>query len=149
MKVIIVGAGLAGLTCAKMLSRRSAEVSVFEASDGIGGRVRTDVKGGLWLDRGFQVYFPAYPAARRHLDHAELDLRAFDPGAIIRRGSKESVLSDPLRDPKAILPSLLSEAATFADKLRTLKLAAACVLERSDAAGRLNGDDVTGLEYLR
>lgn len=149
MKVIVVGAGLAGLTCAKMLSRRSAEVSVFEASDGIGGRVRTDVKGGFLLDRGFQVYFPAYPAARRHLDHAELDLRAFDPGAIIRRGSKESVLSDPLRDPKAILPSLLSEAATFADKLRTLKLAAACVLERSDAAGRLNGDDVTGLEYLR
>ena len=39
MKTIIVGAGLAGLTCAKVLGERGAEVAVFEASDGVGGRV--------------------------------------------------------------------------------------------------------------
>ena len=64
MRVIVVGAGLAGLTCAKVLHERGAEVVVFEASDGLGGRVRTDVKEGFLLDRGFQVYFTAYPAAR-------------------------------------------------------------------------------------
>src|SRR5215203_3251500 len=100
MKAIVVGAGLAGLTCAKVLTERSHEVAVFEASDGVGGRVRTDEKYGFLLDRGFQVYFTAYPAAKRHLNHAALDLRAFDPGAIIRRGREESVLSDPSRDPK-------------------------------------------------
>ena len=42
MKTIIVGAGLAGLTCAKVLRERGAEVAVFEASEGVGGRVRTD-----------------------------------------------------------------------------------------------------------
>ena len=36
MKVIIVGAGLAGLTCAKVLRERGVEVSVLEASDGVG-----------------------------------------------------------------------------------------------------------------
>ncbi len=104
MKIIVVGAGLAGLTCAKVLTERGAEVVLFEASDGVGGRVRTDERDGFLLDRGFQVYFTAYPAARRHLDHAALDLRAFDPGAVVRRGREESVLSDPSRDPKAQKP---------------------------------------------
>src|SRR3712207_4523988 len=127
MKIIVVGAGLAGLTCAKVLAERGAEVVLFEASDGVGGRVRTDERDGFLLDRGFQVYFTAYPAARRHLDHAALDLRAFDLGAIVRQGREARVLSDPLRDPKALVPSLFSDAATFSDKLRTLRLAASNV----------------------
>src|SRR5918997_6170921 len=113
MRVIIVGAGLAGLTCAKVLSERGAEVVVFEASDGVGGRVRTDEKEGFLLDRGFQVYFTSYPVSKRHLDHGALDFREFDPGAIVCEGAEKSVLSDPLRDPKALVPSLLSDAATF------------------------------------
>src|ERR671913_1366816 len=123
MRVIVVGAGLAGLTCAKVLSARGAEVAVFEASDGVGGRVRTDERDGFLLDRGFQVYFTSYPVARRHLDYGALDFRDFDPGAIVRRGAEESVLSDPLRDPRALVPTLLSDAATLGDKLRTLDLA--------------------------
>ena len=49
MRVIIVGAGLAGLTCARVLRERSAEVAVFAASDGVGGRVRTDALDGSVL----------------------------------------------------------------------------------------------------
>jgi len=149
MRVIVVGAGLAGLTCAKVLAERGVEVVVFEASDSIGGRVRTDERDGFLLDRGFQVYFTAYPVSRRHLDHEALNLRAFDPGAIVCRGGKKDVLSDPLRDPKALLPSLLSDAATFSDKLETLKLVAKSVVERAEAAGKLDGVDVSSLEYLR
>jgi phytoene dehydrogenase-like protein len=63
MKLIIVGAGLAGLTCAKVLRERGAEVTVFEAADGVGGGVRTDEQDGFLLDRGFQVYFTSYPVA--------------------------------------------------------------------------------------
>jgi phytoene dehydrogenase-like protein len=100
MKVIIVGAGLAGLTCAKVLIERGVEVAVFEASDGVGGRVRTDERDGFLLDRGFQVYFTSYPVSKRHLDHGALDFRVFDPGAIVHQGSERTVLSDPLRDPR-------------------------------------------------
>ncbi len=144
MKVIIVGAGLAGLTCAKALREGGAEVTVFEASDGVGGRVRTDEKDGFLLDRGFQVYFTAYPVARRHLDHARLDLRVFDPGAIIHRGRERSVLSYPLREPKALVPTLLSDAATLQDKLRTVELAV------KNLAGEEDGEaDTSTLEYLK
>jgi hypothetical protein len=152
MKIIVVGAGLAGLTCAKVLAERGAEVVLFEASDGVGGRVRTDERDGFLLDRGFQVYFTAYPAARRHLDHAALDLRAFDPGAVVRRGREESVLSDPSRDPKALMPSLLARVATLDDKLRTLNLARQAVSwEWAESVGGLaDGEvDASTLEYLR
>jgi protoporphyrinogen oxidase len=149
MKTIVVGAGLAGLTCAKVLTERGAEVAVFEASDDIGGRARTDEHDGFLLDRGFQVYFTSYPVARRHLDYGALDFRSFDPGAIVCRGPEKSVLSDPLRDPKAFLPSLLSDAATFGDKLRTLDLAARTA-QGGNSAGEENGEpDTSTLEYLR
>jgi phytoene dehydrogenase-like protein len=148
MKTIIVGAGLAGLTCAKVLRERGAEVAVFEASEGVGGRVRTDQQDGFLLDRGFQVYFTSYPVARRHLDYGALEFRDFDPGAIVRRGAEESVLSDPLRDPKALVPSLLSDAATFGDKLRTLNLAARTSTTGTSAGARDGGADAPMLEYL-
>lgn len=150
MRVIIVGAGLAGLTCAKVSSVRGDEVVVFEASDGVGGRVRTDAVDGFLIDRGFQVYFTSYPVARRHLDHEALDFRVFDPGAIVQRGRERSVLSDPLRDPKALVPSLLSGAANFEDKARIVALAAKILPGAASSAGEENGeDDSTTLDYLR
>ena len=150
MRVLIVGAGLAGLTCAQGLSERGVAVTVFEASDSVGGRVRTDASGGFLLDRGFQVYFTAYPVAKRHLDHERLDLRAFDPGAIVHRGQTRTVLSDPVRDPRSLVPTLLSDAASPADKLRTVGLAAKAFSSTAISAGAEDGEtDASTLEYLR
>lgn len=149
MRILIVGAGLAGLTCAKVLNERGHEVAVFEASDGIGGRVRTDELDGFLLDRGFQVYFTSYPVSRRHLDHDALDFRVFDPGAIIHRGVEKTVLSDPLRDPKALVPSLLSDAATFNDKLITASRAAAFATDGTTSVRELGWEEGSTLDYLR
>ena len=82
--MIVVGAGVAGLTCARKLSQAGIPVVVLEAGDAVGGRVRTDVTAdGFVLDRGFQVLFTAYPALRRMVDLRRLDLRSFDNGAAI------------------------------------------------------------------
>ena len=140
---------MAGLTCAKVLRERGAEVAVFEASDGVGGRVRTDEQDGFLLDRGFQVYFTSYPVAGRHLDYEALDFRGFDPGVIIHRGSEKSVLSDPLRDPKALVQSLLSDAATFGDKLRTLEMVARTSTVGISAGAEDGETDTSTLEYLK
>ena len=83
-EVLVVGAGVSGLVAAMELKRRGYSVQVLEASDGVGGRVRTDVVDGFLLDRGFQVLLTSYPEARRCLDFAALELREFEPGAIVR-----------------------------------------------------------------
>jgi phytoene dehydrogenase-like protein len=60
--VVVVGAGLAGLACARGLTARGLDVRVLEAGDAVGGRVRTDHVDGFTLDRGFQVLNTGYPA---------------------------------------------------------------------------------------
>lgn len=63
--VVVVGAGLAGLTCAIYLQRRGASVTVLESSDRVGGRVKTDSVSGFLFDHGFQVINPNYSEIKR------------------------------------------------------------------------------------
>jgi len=144
--IAIVGAGLAGLTCAKILSEQGRDVVIFEASDWVGGRVRTDIQDGFRLDRGFQVLFTAYPAAKRQLDYAQLDFRRFDPGAVICLDGKREVLTDPLRDPRSALPAALSRSITLVDKLRTLALTTQ--LKGKAIKEIRQGPDQSTLEFL-
>ena len=116
--VLIVGAGLAGLTCARFLSAAGRRVSVVEASDGVGGRIRTDVVDGFRLDRGFQVVLTSYPEPHALLDFGALGLRAFEPGALVRVGGRFERISDPFRDLTGGLRTALSSIAPIADKLR-------------------------------
>ena len=113
-----MGAGLAGLACALRLHEAGAGVRVLEASDGVGGRVRTDVVEGFRLDRGFQVLLTAYPETRRVLDYAALDLRPFLPGALVRRSGHFHELSDPWRRPERAWRSLTAGVGSLADRLR-------------------------------
>ena len=145
-RVIVVGAGVAGLTCARALLRAGVGVEVFEASDAVGGRVRSDIVDGFTLDRGFQVLFTAYPAARRELDYAALDLQAFTPGAVIAQGAHRYTLSDPLRDLPAALPSVLSSIVPLADKLRTLRLSTE--LKATSVNAIMRGPDQTTEAFL-
>lgn len=121
--IIIVGAGLAGLTCAKLLTEAGQRVVVLEAADQVGGRVRTDYhEDGYRLDRGFQVLSTAYPAVQRHLRLDELKQRKFDPGAILVKNGKQYEIADPLREPAHTISDLLNPLISTADKLRVLRL---------------------------
>lgn len=93
-------------------------VTVVEVSDGVGGRVRTDLVDGFRLDRGFQVLLTAYPAARRLLDYEALHLRRFLPGALVRHGDRFHRVSDPLRRPLDTLATLRAPVGGVADKAR-------------------------------
>jgi len=121
-EVIIIGAGLAGLTAAKILKAAGRSVLVLEASDGVGGRVRTDEVDGCLLDRGFQVFLTAYPEARELLDYEALELCKFDPGALILTSDGITRMGDPIRQPASLVSTLFSSSATFADKMRMLRL---------------------------
>ena len=121
-KVVIVGGGVAGLSCAQRLHQAGVPFTLLEAGDGPGGRVRTDEHDGFLLDRGFQVLLTAYPEARRSLDYNKLGLCKFTPGALIRSGGKFHRFIDPWRQPLQGFSSLFSPIGSFADKLRIAKL---------------------------
>ncbi len=116
--VIVVGAGLAGLNCARELVRMGRSVRVLEATEAVGGRIRTELYHGYRLDRGFQALQTAYPDARSALDLSALDLRAFVPGALIRFEDNFHRIADPWRQPLAALATLFSPVGTLADKWR-------------------------------
>ncbi len=121
-EVIIVGAGISGLCCARTLHRQGVPVRILESSDAIGGRVRTDNVDGFHCDRGFQVLPLNYPEARRVLDYERLNFGRFSPGALIRHAGKFHRFSDPMRDPRHLLTTLLSPIGTLADKIRLARL---------------------------
>jgi phytoene dehydrogenase-like protein len=118
---LVVGGGLAGLSCARRLTDRGLAVRLFEASDAVGGRVRTDREDGFLLDRGFQVFLTAYPEARRQLDYDALDLRPFDAGALVRRRDGFARVSDPFRHPLHLPQTLLAPVGSLTDKVRMLR----------------------------
>lgn len=145
--VIIIGAGLAGLTAAKLLKAAGKSVLVLEASDGVGGRVRTDEKDGYLLDRGFQVFLTAYPEAKNLLDYAALEFRTFDPGALILSRGGITKLGDPLRQPGTLVSTLFSSAATFSDKMRMLRLK--LKLGNKSVDDIFRDEEITTTEYLK
>jgi len=151
MAVVVVGAGLAGLAAARHLTARGVEVTVLEASDGVGGRVRTDVVDGFRFDRGFQLYNPAYPEGARVLDHEALDLRPFIAGAriVVSRSGRRQVerVADPRREPSWLVPSLM---ARIGSPVSTARFGAYAVSRAVRSVESLCRDpDVTTEEALR
>lgn len=72
-EAIIIGAGIAGLNAAAILSKAGIPVTVLEAQDTVGGRVQTDIVDGFLLDHGFQIFLTSYPEAKASLDYAGAD----------------------------------------------------------------------------
>ena len=145
--VVVVGAGLAGLAAATVVADGGHSVAVLEASDDVGGRVRTDEVDGFLVDRGFQVLLTAYPELDRQLDRAALRLQAFDPGAMVRIGDRFHVVGDPLRRPGSLLSTVAAPVGTPVDKLRLLALRRR--LRSSTVPQLLRGQDVDTAEALR
>lgn len=147
--VLIVGAGMAGLTCAARLHRSGVPFVLFDAADRVGGRVKTDrTEDGFLLDHGFQVLLSAYPEVRREINLAALSGRAFSSGAVIRTLEQHSIyLRDPLRAPLAILSTLGAPIGSWSDKLRIARLIWDALLSSPECL--LEGGPGETLEFLK
>jgi phytoene dehydrogenase-like protein len=145
--VVIVGAGLAGLSAAREIQRHGHSVIVLDSSDAVGGRVRTDIVDGFQLDRGFQVMLTAYPELQTQVDMRALDLRPFDPGALVWRNGKGHAVSDPFRKPQTLATTAFAPIGSVFDKARIVVLRAR-VMRRKPAV-LLGGQDVSTDVALR
>ena len=145
--VLILGGGLAGLACACELTTRGVSCQILEASDAVGGRVRTDVVDGFLLDRGFQVLLTAYPEAQRQLDYSALQLRAFAPGALVRFEGRFHSVVDPWRRPLGVFRTLASPIGSLGDKVKVARLRQR--VTRPPLESIFQSPDRSTLDYLR
>ncbi len=121
-KVHIIGGGVSGLVAAIQLEKEGFAPTIIEATDRVGGRVKTDIVGGYQLDHGFQVLLDGYPKAQEYLDYKALDLQYFQPGAVIFKNGKPHKIGDPLRDMGLLWSTLISNVGSLSDKLAIFKL---------------------------
>ncbi|KAK3010738.1 hypothetical protein RJ639_011291 [Escallonia herrerae] len=145
--VIIIGAGLAGLAAATRLRSENVPFLLVEASDAVGGRVRTDAVEGFLLDRGFQIFITAYPEAQKLLDYQALDLRKFYSGAQVYYDGRFHTVADPVRHFSDSLQTLTNPIGTVLDKL-LIGLTRLRVLTKSDG-DILAAKEVSTIEFLR
>jgi phytoene dehydrogenase-like protein len=147
LPVIIVGAGIAGLCCARKLHASGISFVLLEASDRIGGRIKTDRVDGFLLDHGFQVLQDAYPEARKQLDYQALDLHRFAPGAIVRANGKFHHIADPRRLPKYLRETLSAPIGTFSDRLKLMRLSRK--VSRGSIAALFQQPESLTIDFLR
>ncbi|MGA5816389.1 NAD(P)/FAD-dependent oxidoreductase [Kitasatospora sp. NPDC094028] len=93
--VVVVGAGLAGLAAARVLTGHGLAVQVLEATDRIGGRMATRELDGFRLDDGSHLLNTAYPELRRALDLDRLELRPLAPGVLVHTAGRRYRTGDP------------------------------------------------------
>ena len=113
--VVVIGAGLAGMSAAVYLQKAGREVVVLEAAERAGGRVQSDQIDGFTCDRGFQLINARYPELVAVDVLSELDFRYADRAINISVDDRSHRLGDPLKYFKSVFDSatgsLLNKAA--------------------------------------
>lgn len=146
-KIHIIGAGISGLIAAKVLEEHGYHPTILEASNSVGGRVKSDVFEGFTLDHGFQVLLTSYPAAKKYLDFKALDLQVLLPGATIFKEGTSQTIGDPLRNISLLLPTIFSTVGSISDKIKILKLNT--LLKKKEIATIFQTPEKTTLQYLQ
>ena len=122
--VVVVGAGIAGLTAAYILQKKGYKVHVFEAAKQVGGRIRTDKVEGFSLDRGLQLFHTAYPELKSVIDSKKLNVKPIYNGTLIRYNGDFNLISNPSKQFKDILSTVVASNGTWKDKLKMIKFMA-------------------------
>jgi len=123
-KVVVIGAGLAGLNCARTLHKAGAEVVVLESSNRIGGRVGTDYVDGFTLDHGFQVINPAYSELIRTGVVEQLKLMPLPKGIEVYDSGRLLLLGDPRAGWQYLAGAISGSSGTVGEKLNFLRFMA-------------------------
>ncbi len=112
--IIVIGAGITGLNAALTCQRSGRDVLLLEASDRVGGRIKTDFISGYQLDHGFQVINPAYPEVKRL--NLKLQLQNMEAGVKVATAGKNFLVADPFRSPKNLFSTLRAPIGSIKSK---------------------------------
>lgn len=89
MRVAVIGAGIAGLTCALKLQQAGVEVRVFEKEERVGGRMSTRVREGLAFDLGANFLIRSYSTICQLATRLGVGLQTLSPvrHTVLRAGA--------------------------------------------------------------
>ncbi len=118
MSYVVIGGGLAGISAALTLQDAGESVELFEASDDLGGRVRSDYIDGYILDRGFQLINSGYSELKRLKVIPEIDFCKADRTVDVVTPFGISSIGDPRLHP---LQAMRSPLGSLAEKIAVLK----------------------------
>lgn len=118
MSYVVIGGGLAGVSAALTLQDAGESVELYEASDDLGGRVRSDYIDGYILDRGFQLINSGYSELKRLKVIPEIDFCKFNRTIDVITPFGISSIGDPRRHP---LQALNSPLGSLSEKIAVLK----------------------------
>ncbi|MEU6002247.1 NAD(P)/FAD-dependent oxidoreductase [Streptomyces sp. NPDC047197] len=93
--VVIVGAGVAGLSAAHQLTSAGVTAVVLEAAPYVGGRMSTEKVDGFRLDRIGQLLTTSYPELRLAPGLDALVLRPFVPGVLVHSDGRHHRAVEP------------------------------------------------------
>lgn len=118
--VVVIGAGLAGMSAAIELQKAGREVVVLEASDRAGGRVQSDLIDGFTCDRGFQLINAKYPELAALGILVELDFRFAERAINVSLDDQLHRIGEPRKYPFSVFDSNTGSLLEKAALLRAL-----------------------------
>ena len=141
--VLVIGAGLAGLSAAIKLQEAGRDVRIIESSDRPGGRVTSDIIDGFICDRGFQLINSKYPALQALNVIQEIDFIKAPRVIEVALGNQRRALGDPRVAPWTALDKA---TGSIPEKLSLLRFLAASPKENQSVEDVLNS---SGSVYVR
>jgi len=144
---IIIGAGVSALVAAIELEKADHTPTILEATDRVGGRVKSDTLDNYPVDHGFQVLLTEYPEAQRYLDYDQLDLVKFAAGSVIFKNGKLERIGDPLRDFSFLWSTIFANVGSIRDKWLIFKLSMA--MKKKSIEAIFAAPEITTKTYLQ
>ncbi len=119
-KVIVLGAGISGLTTAYLLHKDGYDVTILEKNDKVGGSIETVIENGLLFDRGPNSALETTPLIAQLVDELNLSEQFIYAN---KKGNKRYILRNNKLHALAISPLAFIKSKLFSGKakLRLLK----------------------------
>lgn len=152
MKIAVIGAGLAGLGCARALQQAGLDVTVFEKSRGLGGRMSTRRTDRWQCDHGAQYFTARSAEFRQEVEHwIQAGAAAEWQATVISIGERPADLPEPGQSETRRFvgtPGMSAPARLMAEGLNIMNQCRVQTLQRHNGGWQLgfqqaNGADAT------